>query len=205
MRISIFAGDLCDVEVEALCTSTNPRLSLAMGTGSSVRDRGGYQILRECETIVEAELLRSGLKGLSPGSVHVTGAGDLNSKVIVHCVASDDAHRSSPAIIRSCVINALARADETQCESIAMPVFAAGHAGFRFESALTAMAEALRDTASAVQRVFIVVYDPDRAHDARRIIRSVIPGCEVDVRRGPKRDDSAGSMWSAGWRDDDGW
>jgi len=35
MRISIFAGDICDVPAEALCTSTNPRLSLAMGTGAA--------------------------------------------------------------------------------------------------------------------------------------------------------------------------
>ena len=33
MRVTVFAGDLCDVHAEALCTSTNPRLSLAMGTG----------------------------------------------------------------------------------------------------------------------------------------------------------------------------
>jgi O-acetyl-ADP-ribose deacetylase (regulator of RNase III) len=54
MRISIFAGDICDVQAEALCTSTNPRLSLAMGTGGSIRGRGGYEILRECEAIVAA-------------------------------------------------------------------------------------------------------------------------------------------------------
>jgi len=48
MRISLFSGDLCDVEAEALCTSTNPRLSLAMGTGGSVRSRGGYEILDHC-------------------------------------------------------------------------------------------------------------------------------------------------------------
>ncbi len=149
MKISIFAGDLCDAKADALCTSTNPRLSLAMGTGGSVRDRGGYQILRECEAIVEAELLRSGLRGLPSGSVHVTGAGDLPSRVIVHCVASDESHRSSEVIIRNCVTGALARADEAECESIAMPVFAAGHAGFRFESALTAMAGALHESFSA--------------------------------------------------------
>src|SRR5450432_422724 len=82
MKISVFAGDLCDVEAEALCTSTNPRLSLAMGSGGSVRDRGGYQILRECEEIVEAEFRRSGLRSLPAGSAHVTTSGDLPAKII---------------------------------------------------------------------------------------------------------------------------
>jgi O-acetyl-ADP-ribose deacetylase (regulator of RNase III) len=42
-------------------------------------------------------------------------------------VASDAAHRSSAAIIRSCVKNAFAAADAAGCTSIAMPLFRTGH------------------------------------------------------------------------------
>lgn len=204
MKISVFAGDVCDVKADALCTSTNPRLSLVMGTGASIRARGGYQILRACEEIVEAEFRRSGRRGLPAGSAHPTTAGDLPSKIIVHCVASDAAHRTSADIIRNCVRNALAIAEATGCNSIAMPLFAAGHARFHFDQVLLAMAETLRDEATAVQHVFIVVYDPDRAGDAVRRIRSVIPGAEIDVERGPQTTNEPIDMWSDDWAERNG-
>lgn len=204
MKTTVFAGDICDVEADALCTSTNPRLSLAMGTGGSIRGRGGYQILRACEEIVEAEFRRSGQRGLPAGSAHRTTSGNLPSKIIVHCVASDAAHRSSADIIRNCVKNALALADESGCESIAMPLFGTGHARFKFDQALRVMAETLRDEVTAVQHGFIVVYDPDRAEDAVRLIRSVIPAAEVDVQRGPQTTDETLNTWSADWSERNG-
>jgi O-acetyl-ADP-ribose deacetylase (regulator of RNase III) len=194
MRISIFVGDLCDVPADALCTSTNPRLSLAMGTGGALRGRGGYGILRECEAIVAAW----GTRELPAGSAHVTSAGEMAAQMLIHCVGSDAGHRSSPAIIRDCVTNALALADAAGCESIAMPVFGTGHARFKFEDALRVMAETLRDHATAVRRVFIVVYDSERVDDALRIIRTVMSGAEVDVQRGPEAEETV-SMWTAQW------
>jgi len=194
MRISIFAGDLCDVQAEALCTSTNPRLSLAMGTGASVRGRGGYGILRECEAIVDA----SGTRGLAAGSAHQTSAGELAAKMIIHCVGSDAGHRSSAVIIRDCVVNALALADAAGCESIALPVFGTGHARFKFDDAVRVIAEALRDSTTAVRRVFIVIYDEERADSVLRVLQTVIPATEMDVQRGPASEETVG-MWRAEW------
>ncbi|MDP9361671.1 MAG: macro domain-containing protein [Acidobacteriota bacterium] len=196
MKISVFAGDVCDVRADALCTSTNPRLSLVMGTGVSIRGRGGFQILRACEQIVEAEFRRSGRRGLPAGSAHPTIAGDLPSKVIVHCVASDASHRSSQDIIRDCVRNSLAVAEARGCQSMAMPIFATGHAGFNFDQSLLATVETLRDEATAVQHVFLVVYDPGRAEEAVRLIRSVIPAADIDVQHGPRTTDEPLRMWS---------
>jgi O-acetyl-ADP-ribose deacetylase (regulator of RNase III) len=194
MRISIFAGDLCDVKADALCTSTNPRLSLAMGTGGSVRGRGGYRMLRECEVIVAA----SGTGGLPAGSAHRTSAGELPVKMIIHCVGSDAGHRTAAAIIASCVKNALALADAAGCESIAMPVFGTGHARFKFDDAVRVMAETLRDSPTTVRRVFIVIYDAERAEGVMPVIRSVIADAAVDLQRGPAREETV-SMWRAEW------
>src|SRR4051812_50196500 len=95
MRVSIYVGDLCDVQADALCTSTNPRLSLAMGTGASVRGRGGYGILRECEAIVEA----AGARGLAAGSAHKTSAGGLGAEIVGHFVRSGSGDPSSAGVI----------------------------------------------------------------------------------------------------------
>jgi len=196
VRISVFAGDVCDVPAEALCSSTNPRLSLLMGSGASILNRGGYQILRACEQIVDAEFQRSGKRGLPAGSGYPTIAGDLPARIIVHCVASDASHRSSTEIIRNCVRNALAISDAKGCRSIAMPLFATGHARFNFDRALLAMAETLRDESTSAEHVFIVVYDPDRADGAARLIRSVIPTADIDVQRGPQKMEEPLSAWS---------
>ncbi len=184
MRLSIFAGDLCDVPAEALCTSTNPRLSLAMGTGGSVRSRGGFTILRACEKIVAAA---SG--HLPPGSAHLTTAGDLPAKAIIHCVASDARHLSSMEIVRACVTNALLRAAEANCTSVAFPVFGTGHARLSFDKALRVIVQELH-TAS-LDHAYIVINDAERVDAALRVIREVLPNASPEVIRSPQvKDDS---------------
>ncbi len=165
MKVSVFLGDIADAPAEAICTSTNPRLSLMMGTGASVRERGGFEVLRECEAIVE----KAG-RPLPPGSTHVTSAGKLPAKAIIHCVACNTHHLSSPDIVAVCVKNALARADELQCRTVAMPVFATGHARVKFDRAVTAMAGALRNVQTSVEEVLIVVNDPARAEQTKQLL-----------------------------------
>ena len=166
MNVSIFAGDIADAEADAVCTSTNPRLSLMMGTGASVRGRGGFVILRACEEIVKAG-------PAAPGSAHITTAGSLPHRIAIHCVASDLSHRSSVELIRACVRNALACAEQEACASVAMPVFGSGHAHVRFSRAVAAIAEALRDMPTAVQHVTLVVADEERADEAREIVKEI--------------------------------
>ena len=196
MNISILVGDLASAQVDALCTSTNPKLTLVMGTGASVRDRGGFEILRQCEAIVDAELKSTGRRELPAGSVHVTTAGTLPAKIAIHCVASDASHRSSAAIIKACVTNALQAADARGCRSIAMPVFATGHVGFNFDRAVVIIAEAIRDSRTSIDNLVIVVSDTERADAARKLIANTIPGCQPAVVRAPSIDDEPRSIWS---------
>ena len=163
MKISLFVGDITDVQADAVCTSTNPRLSLMMGTGGAVRERGGFQVLRECEKL-------TGGKPLPAGSAYLTSAGTLPFKAVIHCVASDTSHRSSPDVVRLCVKSALARADAAGCKTVAMPVFGSGHAHVKFDQALQAMCDVLRMADTAVEHVIIVVYDPDRVEAALPLV-----------------------------------
>jgi O-acetyl-ADP-ribose deacetylase len=167
MNVSIFIGDIADAPAEAICTSTNPRLSLMMGTGASVRDKGGWDVMRACEAIV-----RTGGGHLHAGSVHATTPGTMPCKTLIHCVASDQSHMTSAHIIQTCVRNALACAERKGCRSIAMPLFGTGHARYKFEPALLAMREALRSASARVEQVVIVIPDPARAAEAEKIIAS---------------------------------
>ncbi len=165
MRISVFAGDIADAPAEAICTSTNPRLSLMMGTGASIREKGGWDVLRACEAIVKQQPLRA-------GSAVRTTAAALPCKTIIHCVASNESHLTSSAIIQACVRNALALAREAGCTSVAMPVFGTGHARFKFDQALRAIREALASAPEGIDEVLVVINDPARAKDAERLLLS---------------------------------
>lgn len=165
-EVAVFTGSLTDAPADAICTSTNPRLSLSAGTGGAVRERGGWEIKRACEAILESEQRRSGRPVLPVGSAHVTTAGSLPYRAVIHCVASDAAHHSSAAIVRSCVERALERAAELECRRVAMPLFATGHAALPFDESLRAIAEALRDAVTTVDQVTIVVNDRERAERA---------------------------------------
>lgn len=166
MKLSVFVGDIVDAPAAAVCTSTNARLSLMMGTGGAVRERGGFQIARACEAIVAVQ------GPLPVGSAHVTTAGSLPHKAVIHCVASDQNHASSEAVVRLCVKNALAAADAALCRTVAMPVFASGHARVKFARAIDAMTQALHDAKTSVSEVVLVTNDPDRADELRRAITS---------------------------------
>lgn len=168
MKIRLFHGDLVDAPADAICTSTNPRLSLFEGTGGRVREKGGWSILRECEAILDREKEANGQRRAKLASAHLTSAGTLPFRGIIHCVASDSNHKSSSEIVGWCVRNALTVADRAGFKRLAMPVFATGHAHFGFEESLDAMMAALREAASAVEEVVIVVYEDDRLELARR-------------------------------------
>lgn len=157
-----------------------------MGTGAAVRARGGYEILRACEAIIAA----SGRSAPPAGSAHVTIPGSLPCKRIIHCVASDGGHHSSDDIVRLCVRNALAAADAEGCRTIAMPVFASGHARVKLDRALSVMAAAIAAAKTKVEQVFIVIHDRDDVEIARR----AFPAASVEVAAAA--DDEPVSVWS---------
>lgn len=191
MQVSLFIGDIAETVADAVCTSTNPRLSLMMGTGASIRGRGGYEILRQCEAIVAA----AGGE-LPVGSVHVTTAGSLLHKIAIHCVASGSDHRSSDEIIRRCVSAALEAASSRACTSVAMPLFGAGHARIPFARSLTAILTALRVARTSVKQVTIAVQDRDREDEARTMIEKEFG--RVEVVRSIAEPETSG-----GWFDED--
>lgn len=170
LRITLFEGDVSRAAADAACTSTNGRLSLMAGSGGDVRSRGGWAIKRECEAILEKHRQETGQDELPPGSVWTTTAGRLPAELVIHCVASDPSHNSSRELIRSCTRGALAAAVAASCRSVAMPVFATGHASFRFEASLDAIADVLAETAEPIEEVIIAVLNADRVHQAKGIL-----------------------------------
>ena len=176
MRVSILCGDLLEASTDVLCTSTNPSLALMIGTGGAIRDAGGWSIQEACSRLIDAEKQRSGHRWFRPGSAHVTTAGNLPFKGIIHCVASDAFHGTSPEIIRSCVREALVAAESHGWTSVAMPLFATGHAAFPLEEAATALVSALAENSAAgVKDVVLVIHEAQRVAPVREIVARYFP------------------------------
>jgi O-acetyl-ADP-ribose deacetylase (regulator of RNase III) len=189
MKLSIYLGDIADAPAEALCTSTNPRLSLMMGTGASIRRRGGPAVTRACEALL------AGRKSLPPGTAHPTTAGALPNKVAIHCIASDAAHRSSEAIVRSCVASALACAHALGCTSVAAPIFGTGHARLAFVTAAEAMARCAAETPSRVEHLVFVTNDEENVATLRAILETAA-GQPIDIERSQEVEPESDSFWS---------
>jgi O-acetyl-ADP-ribose deacetylase (regulator of RNase III) len=185
MKFSIYLGDIADAPAEAVCTSTNPRLSLMMGTGASIRARGGPEVMRACE----------GLTPRAPGTVHVATAGALPRKAVIHCVASDAAHHSSAAVVRSCVAAALAAADASGCATIAMPILGTGHARLRFAEAVRAMAATAMDASTHVRELKFVTNDEERVDELQTILQEMA-GALVEVERSARATPEPDSLWT---------
>lgn len=189
LKLSVFLGDIADATADAICTSTNPRLSLVMGTGASVRARGGPAVSRACEALL------AGRPALPAGTVFTTTAGSLPHKLAIHCVASTTAHRSSTAIVRSCVRQVLAHADAAQCASIALPVLGTGHARLPFAEAVRAMASIVIGAGTRVRQIIFVTDDEERVDELRAILQEMA-GSPVNLVRSAKLEPESEGSWS---------
>lgn len=175
LEVSLFVGELTDAPAEAICTSTNPRLSMGGGTGRSVLAETGWGLRGRLAELAEAEERRTGESELPVGFTCSTPGGQPPHRLIVHCVASDRLHHATPEAARLCAEGALREADRAGCESLALPVFGTGHADLPYDRALRAMAEALRDAApSAVRTVLLVLLLADRVPLAERVLDGVL-------------------------------
>ena len=94
-QVRLFVGDMLRVKADAVCTSTNPWLSLQAGTGGAVRLFGGHTVQEACDALLAARKAGTGRGYFDLGTAHRTHAGSLPFKAVFHCVAIDAFHGSS--------------------------------------------------------------------------------------------------------------
>jgi O-acetyl-ADP-ribose deacetylase len=122
--IEVVDGDLLDQRVDAIVNAWNRNfipwwLLLPQGVSGAIKQRAGFAPFRE--------LRKFGM--LSAGAAVVTTAGKLPYRGIIHVAGLNAFWRSSEAIVRECVRNALRIAADQQYASIAFPLIGAGTGG----------------------------------------------------------------------------
>jgi len=124
--IEVRQGDLTEEDTDAIVNAANSHLMHGGGVaGASVR-RGGHVIQAESDRWVAEH-------GPVPtGQVAVTSAGNLPARVVIHAVGPvwQGGRAGEDDLLRSAVWNSLARAEELELNSLALPAISSGIFGF---------------------------------------------------------------------------
>lgn len=122
MEISVFKGDITEIEVDAIVNAANTSLLGGGGVDGAIHRKGGNQILAECVAI------RNKQGGCKTGEAVITSAGELKSKFVIHTVGpvwNGDKDQKKIALA-NCYENSLKIAIEMGIKSIAFPNISTG-------------------------------------------------------------------------------
>ena len=156
-------GDITKETTDAIVIMSNPELNMRRGgAGAAVLRSGGDSIQRECS--------RQGLQ--RPGSVVVTGAGNLKSTFIFHIVPPDPLDTRS---IKVSVMKCLQEAEKKSMSSISFPVIGSGNLGISAKSCADAMLSAICDFSNkqptCLQLIKMIVFQTEMIKEVRLAIK----------------------------------
>lgn len=153
MPFQIIRNDITKVKADAIVNTANPKPVIGNGTDSAIYKAAGEKLL-----LAEREKIGN----IVPGQAVHTNAFHLDVKYIIHTVgpAWVDGNHGERDILHSCYENALNKAAELSCKSIAFPLIATGVYGFPKDEALQiALSEINKFLLSHDMKVILVVFD----------------------------------------------
>jgi len=156
--ITLLTGDITDENVDAIVNAANERLARGGGVCGAIHLRGGPEIWKECQAIVQK-------RGTIPtGQAVATTAGNLAARYVIHAVGPvwHGGNQGEPEKLASCYRESIRIADELQLRSIAFPSISTGIYGYPVElAAPLALAAATEELQSAnhVKDVRFVLFD----------------------------------------------
>jgi len=145
-------GDLTAMEVEAIVFYASHDLKLGSGFGSAISARGGIKIQEE-------------LKPLAPVKTCdavVSGAGQLNSKYIIHSVGPRFQESNTEEKLKTTIQNTLKAAEEKGIKEIAFPPMGTGFYGIPLDVCSQIMIETINsklENNTTLEKVIICVLD----------------------------------------------
>lgn len=180
--INLLKGDIADIAADALITSAHPYLEgptleqLAnrwsfegqVNADSAIRFAGGPAL-----ATATMKLAAAAEAPLDVGSAHVTPAGELKARVVVHCIApiaEEYSFEDGKALLEDTIMAGIRAAEEAGARSLALPAVGCGVAGFAPEVGakciLDALGKWLDDSSDGVserrlRRVDLVVFEDE--------------------------------------------
>ena len=163
MSFTIIRNTITAVKAEVIVNSGNPEPVAGGGAEGHIYKAAGYDRLLNA---------RKKIGFIEEGEIGVTPAFALSAKFIFHTVSPVwiDGLHDEPERLRNCYRNALNKAVELRCRSIAFPLLASGSFHFPKELALLLAREEI--TAFLKEHdltVILVVYDPESFRIAKEL------------------------------------
>lgn len=157
MPFAIVRNDISNMSVDAVVNAANSSLAPGGGVCGAIFAAAGLdEMQRACRAIGHCDV----------GQAVVTDGFALAARYVIHAVGPiwQDGMHGEPEFLKSCYRNALARAQECDCKSVAFPLISTGTYGFP-------KAEALKIAVSAISefllehdmQVYLVVFDSGAA------------------------------------------
>lgn len=126
MPLSLVIGDITDVYCDAIVNCTNEKFEMTGAVAQRIAELAGDAFKNECKNIVGCKL----------GHCVFTSGCGLQFKNILHVASPTPNHEDANHLLASCYKNAIAKARQLGCTSIAFPVISSGGNGFPLERAL---------------------------------------------------------------------
>ena len=112
-------GKIEELECDAIALPTTPSLLMDSGITAKIKTRAGQAVEDEAVSLAPG----------MPGDAVMTGAGDICSRQIFHCVMLDGSKNAFPDSLRSCVKNVFENAVKQGLTRLAFPAIGASFPG----------------------------------------------------------------------------
>lgn len=157
MPLNIVRNDIADVVADAIVNSANRKVCCGRGSETSIYNKAGFaDLLKARESIGELDV----------GEIGVTPAFGLKAKYIIHVSAPrwNDGRSGELIALRACYTNALRKATDLGCKSIAFPLLSSGNFRFPKDLALYTATGAINEFLQSLPEsselsVLLVVFD----------------------------------------------
>lgn len=154
MHITLVRGDITTEQVDAVVNAANSGLMGGGGVDGAILRAGGAAQRRARHE------LRDRAGRLPTGQAAVSDAGDMPARWVIHVVGPVYG-KGTAEQLRSCFVNALARADEIGARALAVPAVSAGVYGWPIEEVAQVAVAAMLETPTSVEEVRFVLFNDE--------------------------------------------
>ncbi|XP_011494235.1 PREDICTED: O-acetyl-ADP-ribose deacetylase MACROD2-like isoform X2 [Ceratosolen solmsi marchali] len=148
-KISIWGGDICQLEVDVIVNAANTFLCVGGGVDGAIHKAAGPYLQKECTT----------LGGCRIGEAKLTGGYRLPAKYVIQTVGPRE---EIPENLQDCYKNSLDLAQRNGLRSIAFPCIATGIYGYPPKAAatiaLSTVKKFLLENPDIIHRVIFCLY-----------------------------------------------
>ncbi|KAM6307502.1 protein mono-ADP-ribosyltransferase PARP14 [Aegotheles albertisi] len=141
--VAVYKADLCNYPVDVVVNASNEDLQHIGGLAAALLEAAGPELQQECDELVR----KNGC--LQPGSVVITGAGNLPCKNVIHAVGPRWKQGEAAEclyLLRKAVKESLQLAEAHKHRSIALPAISRGIFGFPLQTCADSIVSSIRET-----------------------------------------------------------